>query len=174
LSIFVDCLYALPLYSLFRASRIAPEAHSECVVRIKTKISLRVPSPIRFPPNPFHRWGRMPSYRPRRASQPISGGLRRRGLCDYRFPSAATLLPIPPPCQAFLWPFLWPAFAPRSPQGAVVSKDRPSCGAPANPTRPSSAPSVHFCRDSRPRAVKPALKFLHFVQLGWARWWHGL
>jgi hypothetical protein len=41
-------------------------------------ISLRAPSPIHFPPNPFYRRGRMPSYRPRRASQPISGGLRRR------------------------------------------------------------------------------------------------
>jgi hypothetical protein len=89
-----------------RASRVSPDI----------PFGFRVQS---FSPKSVYRWGRMPSYRPRRASaqpdrgvvrdqtmsQPISGGLRRRGLCDYRFQSVATLVRIPLRVKRFLSPF---------------------------------------------------------------------
>ena len=89
------------------ASRLAPE------------ISPRVPSPIHFPPNPFYRWGRMPSYRPRRTSQPIFRRAEAPWFVGLPLPTEVTLFRIPPRVNTFLWP----SFAPRSPQGGVVSKD---------------------------------------------------
>jgi hypothetical protein len=131
--------------SIFRAS--SPYAAGEFrdspvkqASRVPPDISLRVPSPIHFPPSPFYGWGRMPSYRPRRASQPISGGLRRRT-------SNATLLRIPPRVKDFFVPPSmfrtrriiggWPRYAPAIPSSLRDRRLRNSRG-----QKPSSGSGV--------------------------------
>jgi hypothetical protein len=108
-------LQPLPVVPLL-ALLLKRTANALCATK---KISLRVPSPIHFPPNLLYRWGRMPSYRPRRTSQPIFRRAEAPWFVGLPLPTEVTLFRIPRRVNTFLWP----SFAPRSPQGGVVSKD---------------------------------------------------
>jgi hypothetical protein len=67
-----SAIFSLLLSSVIRPSKRATSLRLltyDFCFRL-SEISLRVPSPIHFPPNQFYRCGRMPSYRHRQASRP--------------------------------------------------------------------------------------------------------
>jgi hypothetical protein len=100
------------------------------------EISLRVPSPIHFPPIRVKAGAGCRVIAVGGRISRFYGGLRRRGLCGTASNSVDTLLPIPPPVKAFCSR----AFCSRAWRCDPHASFRRHAG---NPRRLGSASSIH-------------------------------